>query len=1512
MFQSLTHTPFFRGVAATVIVAFVSLIPVQSGYAQVVMPMPAPGQMVRTTGHFEPALMAGLRVDMKDPFKFYFIMDKGEKFMAGDVESQEYQKIIKYFLASLTIANDDMWVNLSPHEANRIIPDNFAQTSMGRDLLAQDYILKQFTASLIYPEDKVGRDFWDKVYAKVYERYGTTEIPLDTFNKVWITADKADIYQKNDTAFLVSSHLKVMLEQDFMAVEQNKEQFGNVQASDIPEANAARKIAADIVREIIVPVIEKEVNDGENFAQVRQVYSAMIMATWFKKTLKESLLGQIYADKNKVAGVRVDDPQAKEKIYQKYVEAYKAGVFNYIKEEVDPMTHEMLPRKYFSGGLKAIDPSMVTKVNYDQAMKDLKQGNRSLRDIARKALVTAFFISVSAMGSMGFTVNATAQTQPAVAPVVQIADTTSAVSKLKEGLVKLGVRVKELTERKANVNRGIQDTLQQDIDALNSKIRDMEALLEGLAPGSVSPEKLQQDKDSLENDIRALTLKVNELRNGSEGMASSAKETYDARILELTKKLGNLEKLFDMLGTPSAETNVVEAGQVSDEFQVGNLSKELSEAIKGSLKPVHLVDVQAIQEGSVEDVNAKLEEVKQEIRKNDDLRNKVDEVRHNNAVTEAKTRVVVKFKEDTQKVEKLQKEKAALLETQKNLLKQIADNKAEAQRQQKEEQARVSNERKGSMFMLAIGGVVGILTAIGLIRGVALKDKKSLAGKRKTGEEGNPPPADEVVDNGNKLADVDKKLEEGVKELEVIQAGVASKVNPEIAALQEKITAIEKEVAAAVAKIKQLNEEIAALGQMSGPERELLDQVKRIEGLMKSKEGDLQDKLNAVKSGIEQLKAVLEVQRTAAKVRELNASTIKKFDLPKARAALARIDQEMANLTAIEDLLGKDPLGNFLAAQELLKEVYLAVNNAPAMRKLLAKLKIAQGERKQARRALQDASDQLRGLKKMAATPGAVQQKQEKLSPEELLARTVFFGPDNINGENDGNLMDQLKQEFSGLPMAKKVEIVKAIVKRLNEAQDIVDQERNDRLGIINDWLAKNEPVATGDDMRLVGGMYFGVGEVYGPDSTIKSEDLRSKFNTWSHEKQVAVLTELVNKINGNDIFDAKEKADRVALLQKWLDDNPLQPAVEAPAKATAAPTAPATEKPAVVEQDQRAPVEVSPNDMKVGGEAVLGVDESLKEHISAEAHERSLNKFNAWLPEKQVAVLKAMVNALKSQTDLTPDQEADRGRFVESLNNRLEELRQNAVEFVIMDGWNSETNAFDKTTPASDRYLAYKPVFQAETQEDKVTLVNKAIAEYENEKDLTGDEEKDRVLRMEQLKAWVAANGVEAPAAVKQDQAPVEVSETEINDAQHAIMFGWNEKDGYLAFPVDNPLNQNIADFRALPVEKQRAAVQEGKIRINKREFQANEADKKKYSDNFDAWFKANQDLGGINLSDKHLTMNIKVDGQGMPLPAQLQDAAMRNIQGLSPVIRAIAPVTAENMPVLTELLQMSAAPAP
>jgi|GEM_PF-6285928 len=316
--------------------------------------LPEPGAMVSLSPAYSPAVLKGVTVHKDNPFMFDFIVDIGQDRLKGDALKQEGEKLIKYFLASLAIPERDLWVNLSPYEKDRTIPQALSQTEMGRDLLAQDYILKQLTASLIYPEKQLGKTFWERVYSKAQALYGnTTQIPVNTFNKVWIMADRAEVFEKNNTAFVVGSHLKVMLEEDYLALKKNTKSASN------------SSISSKIIKEIILPELEREVNQGKNFAPLRQIFNSLILASWYKNSLKNALLNQVYSDKSTVRGIDLKDPNVKDAIYQRYLSAYKKGVFNFIKE--DSSQGKTVPRKYFSGG---VDAAMAAhpRVTKDLAM----------------------------------------------------------------------------------------------------------------------------------------------------------------------------------------------------------------------------------------------------------------------------------------------------------------------------------------------------------------------------------------------------------------------------------------------------------------------------------------------------------------------------------------------------------------------------------------------------------------------------------------------------------------------------------------------------------------------------------------------------------------------------------------------------------------------------------------------------------------------------------------------------------------------------------------------------------------------------------------------------------------------------------------------------------------------------------------------------------------------------------------------------------------------------------------
>ncbi|MEW5895821.1 MAG: ATP-binding protein [Candidatus Omnitrophota bacterium] len=324
--------------------------------------LPEPGRMVTTSPAYHPAVIKGIKLFPDNPLKFDFFIDTGDSNLKHNALKQETSKLVKYFLASLTVPEEDMWVNLSPYEKDRIIPAGFGKTEMGRDLLAQDYILKQITASLMYPEDELGKNFWDTVRRRAREEYGVTEIPVETFNKVWIVPEKAIVYESGDVVLVAESRLKVMLDSDYEAMQQKGAQEPKSPGSQVKDFTWAHgnvgsweldsgELSKEVIREVILPQIEKEVNEGKNFAPLRQIYDAMILATWFKRNLKEGLLGNVYVDQNKVNGINLHDEAINQKIYAQYLEAFKRGVYNYIKEDYDADTQTVIPRKYFSGGV---------------------------------------------------------------------------------------------------------------------------------------------------------------------------------------------------------------------------------------------------------------------------------------------------------------------------------------------------------------------------------------------------------------------------------------------------------------------------------------------------------------------------------------------------------------------------------------------------------------------------------------------------------------------------------------------------------------------------------------------------------------------------------------------------------------------------------------------------------------------------------------------------------------------------------------------------------------------------------------------------------------------------------------------------------------------------------------------------------------------------------------------------------------------------------------------------------
>jgi hypothetical protein len=92
-------------------------------YAESVPYLPAPSQLMTASVTFSPVILKGIKFYPDDPFKLDFILNEGSVKLSNDQLQEETRRLVKYFLTALTIPAKDLWVNLSPYEQDRIIPD---------------------------------------------------------------------------------------------------------------------------------------------------------------------------------------------------------------------------------------------------------------------------------------------------------------------------------------------------------------------------------------------------------------------------------------------------------------------------------------------------------------------------------------------------------------------------------------------------------------------------------------------------------------------------------------------------------------------------------------------------------------------------------------------------------------------------------------------------------------------------------------------------------------------------------------------------------------------------------------------------------------------------------------------------------------------------------------------------------------------------------------------------------------------------------------------------------------------------------------------------------------------------------------------------------------------------------------------------------------------------------------------------------------------------------------------
>ncbi|MGE5308978.1 MAG: hypothetical protein ACM3OC_07830, partial [Deltaproteobacteria bacterium] len=269
------------------------------------------------------------------------LFDKGDQGHSDPEMTAAAKRTMDYFLTGVSMPSDRFWVNLRPDSPERMLDRDLEQTELGRVLLEADLQLKKDTAALTSPATKQGRQYWDRLYKRAEEIYGSEAVNIPTVTRPWIVPGEIIIRKAAGSAYIYKATLKVLLEQDYLKGSAEYS-FSDKRQQEL------NKYSSELLRELVIPSITREVNSGRKYAALRQVYYALILAKWFKDACAGK--GIIYAsliDSRDRAGL-ASSSWSKQDYFNDYRHSFASGEYNI--REVSSTASGQTVRTYFSGG----------------------------------------------------------------------------------------------------------------------------------------------------------------------------------------------------------------------------------------------------------------------------------------------------------------------------------------------------------------------------------------------------------------------------------------------------------------------------------------------------------------------------------------------------------------------------------------------------------------------------------------------------------------------------------------------------------------------------------------------------------------------------------------------------------------------------------------------------------------------------------------------------------------------------------------------------------------------------------------------------------------------------------------------------------------------------------------------------------------------------------------------------------------------------------------------------------
>lgn len=223
------------------------------------------------------------------------------------------------FFVWLALPPSAFTVNLNPDEPDRILDPAFGRTDAGRILLEADLQMKKTVAGLIHPDSPRGAEFWNALG-------GGDQSCLSL--RQWIVPAPAQIRANGDELYILDAPLQVKMETEYLTA------VGVGGGSGCPQqSKAVEQQNETVFRTMILPEIERAVNEAPEYADLRQVYLSRVAAEWYRQRSRtESLSFTPIIDRGDVTAWPARVAWSPREVFDRYVDSYKNGEFNVTRE----------------------------------------------------------------------------------------------------------------------------------------------------------------------------------------------------------------------------------------------------------------------------------------------------------------------------------------------------------------------------------------------------------------------------------------------------------------------------------------------------------------------------------------------------------------------------------------------------------------------------------------------------------------------------------------------------------------------------------------------------------------------------------------------------------------------------------------------------------------------------------------------------------------------------------------------------------------------------------------------------------------------------------------------------------------------------------------------------------------------------------------------------------------------------------------------------------------------------